>query len=88
MLISAVIAGSVTSLEKIINPNIFNLFKLIGAIKKFDYEFRYDSGDLSCWIKELIGTNKYEEANNILVQYQQTAASIIEQVKPMVDMFF
>ena len=52
-----------------------------------EYEFRYDSADLSWWIKILIGTNKYEEANNILIQYQLTAASMIEQVKPMVDMF-
>ena len=71
MLISAVIAGSMTSLEKIVNPNIFNLFiKLHGANETLEYEFRYDYADLSCCIKEFIGTNKYEEANNILIQYQ------------------
>jgi len=87
LLISAIISGTVSSLENVVKPNIFNLLKVLGAIKLLEYEFRYDSGDLSSMIKELIGTSKYEEANSFLIHYQQTAASMIEQFKPMVDMF-
>ena len=77
-----------TSQEKIVKPNIFNLLKLLGAIKILEFKYKYDSADQSCWQKELTGPNKYEEANNIFIQSQQTAASMIQQVKPNIWDFF
>lgn len=79
--------------------NLISLIKFFGAVRNFDYEFKYDSKLLAVLAKQVAGQigNNYmgnpgeavflEECSNQLVGLQGMGHGMINQFKPMIDVF-
>jgi hypothetical protein len=73
------------------------LIKLLSAVKKFNYEFKYDLKELVSFVKDLTGEipgaqNHGEGSNALMVSYgmqlgglQEMGLQMLEGYKPMVD---
>jgi len=84
---SALLSAYEDSLKKIFKGNSISFLNFFKALRYLGYELRYDSGELSDLIKELIGANIVESLGTQLSQYQQMSGTMIEQFKPMIENF-